>query len=715
MRIQIPVVVLWIYVMDLHGADGLLSTPHRSRSGAFPIARWAPSRSRYLTPPVVCMAADSDDDTATTTNDDDDSDDDSDDDFDFGDDEYGKFVVDDDGDDPLPPLPQFLNEETKSESSTAMDETKLRIEEQQKQIDLLMKAVNSQNKSNQREQPPRRQQQQQQTDTLMELTEDAMEPLPPLMEEAGSSTTSAVAPLRIMLFIDGTWLYYSIHERPEHLCPIIAKFGRGWQEYYTFNWGELPRVICEVLQEQEKASGWSNRADARPMEVSRATVFTSVKKNTNVNSDRIKMFDGMKAANYDVYMMETVGSGEKCIDIQLAVEMLHYATVPNAYDVAILISGDKDFMPALIRTRQKARKVGIVSKRPDCNRALYQTPNLTDYDVIWFEDYLDRLITPKEGVSIESKMPDLSRFTVIKVLYDYIERSGLPRVSSRDVGRYLKRLKIGRSDIQSEVKRQFRGLHLFVRETELFEIQRLDSKKDKTFWISLKSNAEATMLMEARKAQLKPMEKEFFQSYSVKYLEKREKAYEFSMVELTGMKPSRSHHSDPVQQQQMEPPPPTKRDYSHYTVVRLKEYCRDRGLAVSGVKAALIERLQEDDELQRQMTAPTTTAKYQALKSDVSRLPSSPTIEYLVDIVKEYIKASGGTASSRDIGRYLNANLSYAAREQGGLGQTTALSELKGIFGSLAKCINVYPDIFKRTAAVDNDGNYEFQVSVIKN
>jgi hypothetical protein len=49
------------------------------------------------------------------------------------------------------------------------------------------------------------------------------------------------------------------------------------------------------------------------------------------------MFEEMKRNNYDVFMMETVGPGEKCVDIQLAVEMLHYATVANAYDVAILL------------------------------------------------------------------------------------------------------------------------------------------------------------------------------------------------------------------------------------------------------------------------------------------------------------------------------------------------------------------------------------------
>ena len=102
----------------------------------------------------------------------------------------------------------------------------------------------------------------------------------------------------------------------------------------------------------------------RPMEIVRASVFTSYKKTTDPNSFRVKMYNEMANANYDLHMLESVGNGpEKCVDISLAVEMLHYATVPNAYDVAILLSGDKDFIPALVRTRQKGRKVGIKSSR----------------------------------------------------------------------------------------------------------------------------------------------------------------------------------------------------------------------------------------------------------------------------------------------------------------------------------------------------------------
>jgi hypothetical protein len=261
--------------------------------------------------------------------------------------------------------------------------------------------------------------------------------------------------------------------------------------------------------------------------------------------------------------------------------MLHYATVPNAYDIAILVSGDKDFMPALIRTRQKARKVGIVSKRPDCNRALYQTPNLIDYDVIWFEDYLDRLITPKAGIDIESitNAPDISRFTVIKVIYDFVARSNLPMVSSRDVGRYLKRFPIGTSDIQTELKRQFRGLHQIVREAGVFAIQNIESKLDKTFWISLTSNAEDALVAEARQARLTDLEKEFFDTYSLDQLDDPERAYEFSILELSKIRPSsvtqfhvgaRNGFNIESEAPRQEEALPSKQDYSIHTVARLK-------------------------------------------------------------------------------------------------------------------------------------------------
>jgi hypothetical protein len=130
---------------------------------------------------------------------------------------------------------------------------------------------------------------------------------------------------------------------------------------------------------------------------------------------------------------------------------------------------------------------------------------------------------------------------------------------------------------------------------------------------------------------------------------------------------------------------------------------------VSGVKAALIERLEEDDERQQNLSSAEDATDHVRSTNDVV---ASPVSEYVINLVKEYIQASGGIAGSRDIGRYLNANSSFGGGQHGSIGSSTALSELKGLYGSLARFINTHDDIFDRTATIDTDGNYEFQVRV---
>jgi uncharacterized LabA/DUF88 family protein len=56
-----------------------------------------------------------------------------------------------------------------------------------------------------------------------------------------------------------------------------------------------------------------------------------------------------------VHRFVTVDRGEKCVDISLAVEMLYMASVPDAYDVAVVITGDKDFLPAMKKTRMTGK------------------------------------------------------------------------------------------------------------------------------------------------------------------------------------------------------------------------------------------------------------------------------------------------------------------------------------------------------------------------
>ena len=191
----------------------------------------------------------------------------------------------------------------------------------------------------------------------------------------------------------------------------------------------------------------------------------------------MRMFRDMANANYDVHMMETVGKGEKCVDIQLAVEMLHYATVPNAFDMAVILTGDKDFVPALVRTRQKGKEVVICSMKSGCNRVLYESPHIRDYDVVWLENCLDGFIVPiPEDERNRLNTADYaSAFTMMRVIRDYVQAApdDIDSVSSRDIGRYLKSVKIADSDMLDELKKSQGGLWTFLTEraSHLFEVQ----------------------------------------------------------------------------------------------------------------------------------------------------------------------------------------------------------------------------------------------------
>ena len=77
-----------------------------------------------------------------------------------------------------------------------------------------------------------------------------------------------------------------------------------------------------------------------------------------------------------MHKLVTRNRQEKCVDIMLAVEMLSMATVPEAYDIAVVVTGDKDFVPVMKKTREKGKRVAIASMRNSCNSDL-NNPELT--------------------------------------------------------------------------------------------------------------------------------------------------------------------------------------------------------------------------------------------------------------------------------------------------------------------------------------------------
>jgi hypothetical protein len=174
-------------------------------------------------------------------------------------------------------------------------------------------------------------------------------------------------------------------------------------------------------------------------------------------------------------------------------------------------------------------------------------------------------------------------------------------------------------------------------------------------------------------------------------------------------------------------PNAVKVDYSTLTVAVLKDMCRERKLAVTGKKADLIERLRtliEESETESKTETEHSPTVYPTASGKVNRRgtafgdsrlrarrPPPATVgeynplvsSYLEGLIKEFVIASGGKATSNNIGRYLNAsNPSGHSLSKGGQTVSSALTELKESYGSLASFIKLKDDIFETSALSEN-------------
>eukprot|EP00934_Nitzschia_sp_Nitz4_P006947 Nitzschia sp. Nitz4//scaffold86_size83305//2958//4889//NITZ4_005247-RA/size83305-processed-gene-0.91-mRNA-1//-1//CDS//3329559205//6937//frame0 len=284
--------------------------------------------------------------------------------------------------------------------------------------------------------------------------------------------SNSLSPLRVMFFIDGTWLYYSLfgNKVDSSRDPINRKLGKDWQASYKVDWKSLPMCVMRALQKEDSNRGWQlsstegqTMAASRPLEIVRACVYTATRPDTHKMTARFRMFEDMRKAGYDVTMLQSDGENEKCVDIQLAVDMVHYATIPNTFDIAVIISGDKDYIPALVRCRQKGRRVAVASVRSFCSRAFWEMTNVRDYDVVWLDDYTDDFLIPHDDSG-----DSISKGFIAKVIKDFVLNSGMPSVSIRDIGRYLKRVDIGDRSLLDQIKKVHFGLHFFLRKSPAF-------------------------------------------------------------------------------------------------------------------------------------------------------------------------------------------------------------------------------------------------------
>jgi uncharacterized LabA/DUF88 family protein len=273
--------------------------------------------------------------------------------------------------------------------------------------------------------------------------------MPPVRSEV---THTVIAPsLKLMVFIDGTWLYYTMVEGRES-CPIQRRYGRDWKKSHRIDYRALTQLLASNIREQLYTQSGSDRV----IDLVRTSVFTSTRDDTETDSLRLKMIQDFYSSNFEVHRFVTDGPQEKCVDISLAVEMLYMATVEDGYDVACILTGDKDFIPAMQKTRLKAKRVALASMRNSCNKDLIAPEqNLRDVDVIWLDDYIDSYIVKRHTVtpSDSQGLADLVR--------QYLEEIPGNR-TSREIGRMLQSSVLDKRNALSLLKEGFGTLSSFL-------------------------------------------------------------------------------------------------------------------------------------------------------------------------------------------------------------------------------------------------------------
>ncbi|MEZ4956348.1 MAG: NYN domain-containing protein [Saprospiraceae bacterium] len=196
---------------------------------------------------------------------------------------------------------------------------------------------------------------------------------------------------KVMIFIDGSWLYNNF---------------RNLGEDFQIDYGKLPRVIgdevaamlghnnVDIVRTFLFGSNATNYLDEDKDMVKRRRVFYDILREEYGYDVEVHLVDyrNRRLKKKDRHASDDFVPQEKCVDIALTSSMLYFAALPHAYDIAILVGGDRDYIPVLQKVRQLGKRVAIISIHGACSYDLMEGKNLKrvrDFDLIWLNDILD--------------------------------------------------------------------------------------------------------------------------------------------------------------------------------------------------------------------------------------------------------------------------------------------------------------------------------------
>lgn len=191
--------------------------------------------------------------------------------------------------------------------------------------------------------------------------------------------------LKVMLFIDGGWLY--------HVRPYLLNLD-GRQDF-EIDYRSLPLIVKDHLQDQ---------IDSK-VDMVRTLYFGTIAINKPGHDNvREKQFYEMlnKRCSYQTEIYEydfrnkDIGRKENCLEVGLASTAMMHATQPGVFDVACILTGDIDYQPLIKHLRNLGKRVLLVTVKGangfyPMHPRLLEDPNLFDYPAVFLDEHLQKL------------------------------------------------------------------------------------------------------------------------------------------------------------------------------------------------------------------------------------------------------------------------------------------------------------------------------------
>ena len=221
--------------------------------------------------------------------------------------------------------------------------------------------------------------------------------------------------LRVRVFVDGTWLLYARRRLIENA-----------EEPLDLDWKGLPHILAKKMAEDLGISEFKLEG---------CTIFGSFAKNVDpVDKGKAaarERFYGILNSEfgygYSLYAVDFKGQRlhqreleikEKRVDVALASKAVYQGCI-NAYDGAVFVIGDQDYIPALEKIREMNKHVMIASIRGSCHsaydpyRTWYKEGEIFDCKTIFLDDILKE-VTQKYSIGIIDDKIDKRGFGFIK-------------------------------------------------------------------------------------------------------------------------------------------------------------------------------------------------------------------------------------------------------------------------------------------------------------